>query len=109
MSMSPQAMQQMLAMYKQQFPGGAQPVPTLMPPPASGFTGAQPQINTQPPTTSAITTQTDKLIAALIKAKQQRDLQDQQQTPKLQAGTAQPPPAPANLSGTSDPSAVGLA
>jgi hypothetical protein len=87
-------MQQMLAQYKQQFPG-AQPVPNLAPPPPSGFTGAQPMVGAgtaaQPSTGAAATSGTAKLLEALMKAKQQKDLQNQLQN-KQNSGQVQGPP-----------------
>ena len=84
MSMSPQQMQQMLAQYKQQFPNTAQPVPNLMPPPNSGFTGAPAPMGTggQISKGAAATQGTAQLIAALMKAQKQKQIQtqlDQQQ------------------------------
>jgi hypothetical protein len=75
--MSPQQMQQMLAQYKQI--SGAQPVAPLNPAPAAGYEGQQPGINTQgqPSTGAAATSGTAKLIAALMKAQQQKQLGDQ--------------------------------
>jgi hypothetical protein len=90
MSVNPQQMQQMLAQYKQQFPGG-QPAPTLPPASPVGYEGQQPGLTSAP--TSPVPGETGKLLAALMKAKQQKDIatqltqaQVQQGMPAAQAG-----------------------
>jgi hypothetical protein len=83
-------MQQMLAQYKQQFPGG-QPAPTLPPASPVGYEGAQPGINMQgtPSSGSAATSGTAKLIAALMKAQQQKQIQNQLNNSQQVQGPAQ--------------------
>jgi hypothetical protein len=94
MSMNPQQMQQMLAMFKQQFPqqgSQGQPAPTLPPATPVGYSGQQPGLTSAP--ASPVPGETTKLLAALMKAKQQRDTatqltqaQVQQGMPAAQAG-----------------------
>jgi hypothetical protein len=74
MSMNPQAMQQMLAMYKQQFPQG-QPAPALPPASPVGYEGQQPGLTSAP--SSPVGGETNKLLAALMKAQQQKQIQSQ--------------------------------
>lgn len=79
MSTSPQQMQQMLALFKQQFPQQGQAVPPLNAGAPVGYSGQQPGINMQgtPSNASTATAGTAKLLGALMKAQQQKQIQAQ--------------------------------
>lgn len=86
MSMNPQQMQQMLAMYKQQFPGG-QPAPTLPPATPVGYEGQQPALGTGGINkTAGAAGGATQLLMALMKAQKQKTTQQQLDQAQVQQG-----------------------
>lgn len=91
MSMSPQQIQQMLAMYKQQFPaGGAQPAPTLQQQQLQGLNQAGMNLAAGPGAgtnkSAGGVNGAAQLITALMKAQKMKQIQQGLNQQQVQAG-----------------------
>lgn len=81
MSVTPQQMQQMLAMYRQQFPGTGQPAPTVPQQQLQGLNQASAALGAGAPAgtnkTSGAVNGSAQLIMAMMKAQKQKQIQQQ--------------------------------
>lgn len=100
MSVPPDQTQQMLNMYRQQFPATGQPVAPLGSG-VAGYTGTQPQAGSGGMPKGAATSQgVAQLITALMKAQKQKQLQ--QQLDQHQVNQAMPGLSQQSLQATND-------
>lgn len=92
MSITPQQMEQMLAMYKQQFPSG-QPAPTPQQQQLQGLNSVSQSLGAGAPAgtnkTAGGANGAAQLMAALMKAQKQKQIQQQLNQAQVQAGMPQ--------------------